>query len=278
MDSTTQFVTFLIIFATLITLMLRTQIILRRRSSLALRTIRAYDAIPLLVGESIEADQPLHLSFGSAGLGGSQTLTALVTADFFYQVARRSATGTLTPIITMSNPTAIPLAQDTLRSAYRARRRLERYQGGSVRWYAAGGQSLAFAAALTATLGTDNVATNVLAGRFGNEMALVLDAAYRRNQSVIATSDQLEGQALAYALAERPLIGEELFAADAYLGERAAQLGTIVTIEVLRFLLILAILLPAIIAIGDFFTNDAISGALFPLVQALLNAVAGFLG
>jgi hypothetical protein len=76
-------------------------------------------------------------------------------------------------------------------------------------------------------------------------LALIAAAAYRRDQPIIAASDQLEGQAVAFAVSDRPLIGEEIFAAGAYLGGESSQVGSIVTQDVLRWLLIAAIVITA---------------------------------
>src|SRR5262249_49446417 len=157
----------------------------------------------------------------------------------------------------------IPVAQDTLRRAYLTRDRLDRYQFGSVRWYPSGSQSLAFAAGLTSILGDDRVSGNVLAGTYGPELALILEAAQRRNQPALATSNELEGQAVAYAMSDYPLIGEEVFTAGAYLGDDAAQSATVATMDILRTFLILIIIV---------YTANALSnGAVFQFAGRLIG-------
>ncbi len=167
------------------------------------------------------------------------------------------------PIITVSQTSALPVAQDTLRRAYFSRDRMANWRSGSARWYPAPAYPLAFAAALTATLGDDRVSGNILAGSFGPEMALVLDQARRRGIDSVATSVALDGQAVAWAMADDPLIGEEMFAAGGYLSDTAGQMATVVAQDVLRWLLILAILIPA--------ANALAGGALFESVARLLE-------
>jgi hypothetical protein len=251
LDGTTQIITVLILLLTMVVSVVVTQFIRRRRDLYTLRDIPAYRALPMLVGEAIEANRPVHISFGSAGLGGNSTPLTLASAELLYQTAERAAIGGVPPILTVSDPTAIPLGQDTLRRAYQSRGLLERYRPGSIRWYPAGTRSLAFAAALTGTLADDRVSANILVGSFGSELALAAEASARRNQKIIASSDQLEGQAVAYVLADQPLIGEEIFTAGAYLGESPSQIAGVVTQDVLRLLLVLAILIPTAIAVGD---------------------------
>ncbi len=238
MDSTTQLVTTLVILLAFAVTVIVTQFIRRRQEAFPLRAIPAYDRIPLMVGEAVEAGRPMHVSFGSAGLGGSNTALTLASAELFYQVAERNQSGNT--LLTVSDPSALPLGYGTLRRAYASRP--EQTPVGSVRWYPSGERSLAFAAALTGVLGDERVSGNVLVGSFGPEIGLVLEAAARRRQSSIAGSVDLDGQAVAYAMADQPLIGEELFVAGAYMGGSATEHGSVVTLDVLRWLLILGIL------------------------------------
>jgi hypothetical protein len=251
--NTTQVITILIIALALVLQLTLTQLILRRRrrehGDPALRVIPAYQALPTVVGAAIEAHRPVHFSLGSAGIGANNTLLTLAGAEFFYQLVQQTATGAVSPLVTVSDPSAIPLAQDTLRRAYLSRGRLDRYQAASVRWYPSGPRGLAFAGGLTAMMGDDKVSGNILVGSFGPELALVLEAAARKSQSSIATSDQLAGQAVAYVMADQPLIGEEVFTAGAYLGHTAGQVAGVITQDVLRWLLVLGILIPTVIAV-----------------------------
>jgi hypothetical protein len=100
-------------------------------------------------------------------------------------------------------------------------------------------------------LGDERVSGSVLVGSFGAELALMLEAAARRRQSSIAGSVDLDGQAVAFAMADQALIGEELFVAGAYLGGSATQRGSIVTLDVLRWLLILGILIATVNSIRE---------------------------
>lgn len=262
MSSTTQLVSILILLLALATYLILTQSI-RRRRPVALRPIPAFERVPLLVGEAIEADRPIHISFGDAGLGGTDTVLTLSAAELAYQIAQRNAIGVTSPVITLSNTTSIPLAQDTLRRAYALRGSTSVYRAGGTRWFPSGSQSLAFAAALTATMADDRVTGNVLVGSFGPELALILDQSNRRNIPSIATSTRLDGQAVAWALSDTPLIGEEVFTAGGYLGERAGPVAQIVTQDILRWLVVLMILLPA----ADVLTDGALTRLLMRLLQ-----------
>ena len=67
----------------------------------------------------------------------------------------------------------------------------------------------------------------------------------------IAGSTGLEGMAVSWALADTPLIGEELFTAGAYLGDRASARAELVTQDVLRWLVIGALIAATLFALAE---------------------------
>lgn len=271
MDSTTQYLTIIIFVLALVITIIVTQFVRRRRSLFTLREIPAFQRLPSMIGEAIEQNRPVHVSLGSAGLGGESTLVTLANAELFYQVTRLAVIGTAAPIFTVGDTSALPLAQDTLRRAYASRNTVSSAPYSSARWYPGAGHSLAFAAALTATVADDHVGANILGGSFGPELALVAEAAARRNQSIIATSDQLEGQAVARVMSDEVLIGEEVFTAGAYLGTSSTQIGSVVAADLLRLLLIFIILIPTIIALG----NSFFDGRFGEIIQDAIRSLSG---
>lgn len=266
----TRLLSILILLVAFAASVIAAQIIRRRRAAFPLRVIPAYADLTPRIGAAIEANRPVHLSAGSAGLGDQSTLLALANAELFYRAAQQAAIGATSPLITTSDSTMIPLGYDILRRAYASRGLLNRYRANRVRWYPAGPRSLAYAAMLTASMGVNNVGVNVLVGSFGPELALMGEVAARRDQALLAASDQLEGQAVAYAFADQPLIGEEIYAAGAYLGDSASQRAALVTQDLLRWLLILGMVAGALAAVSPDFAR-----ALGGLLGTLTGLLAG---
>ena len=244
MDITVQELSIIVIAVTL----LITGIV-RRRPHI-IRTIPAFEYMKSFVGLSIESNQPMHLSIGSVGLGGESTLLAIASAELAYHMSRRAAIGDVSPVISLSETSALPLGMDTLRRAYEARDLGERYRASAVHWYPTGTRSLAFAAALTAMMSDENVSSNTLAGSFGPELALVMDASMRRKLPVVAASDQLEGQAVAYVMSDELLIGEEIFQSRSYLD--GSNMSEAVTMDLLRWLVVLVVVIAFVLSlVGD---------------------------
>lgn len=215
-----------------------------------LREIAAYDEmVPKIVGQSIEADRPIMFSTGSASLGDQSTAVTLAGAALTYYVTQQAAIGETPPLFLTSETSVVPFGYDVLRRAYLSRGQSVRSGLQSVRWFPsgpAGERSLVFAAMLTATMHSDDVAGNVFVGRFGEELALALLSSQRREAPSIAGSSDIIGQAVAYAMADGALIGEDIFSSVGYLGDKASEKGALAAQDMLRLLIILTILLIAL--------------------------------
>jgi len=262
-DPTVQTISILIIVIAFAGLAIGSQFVRRKRAAFPIRAIAGYQALPGMIGLAIENGQGLHVSLGSSGLGGTSSATALAANELLYQISLRSSVGGTAPAVTMSEPTAIPMAYGTLQAALRKRGAAPRGAfDPAVQWYAGGARSLAFAAALTGVMTNERSAYNVFAGGFGTELALPLLASQRARAASLATSDQLEGQAVAYAMADQALLGEEIYAAGASLGDSASALGGVIAQDLLRILIIGFLIVASIVAVGDALFGGAISGFL----------------
>ena len=216
-----------------------------RRSARSFRVMPAWRALPHMLEAAAVQGRPVHLSTGGAGLRGSDTLLALASAELVWQAARL-AQGPV--IMTTSDSTMIPLGYETLRRAQRARGFAGSLLPGSLRWFPDGPRSLAWAGAATALMGSEYVGANLLVGGLGPELALVSHAAARHGQPLLAASDQLDGQAVAWATATESLIGEELYFAAAWLNPTPANQAAVVMQDLLRWLLVAALVTMAALA------------------------------
>ena len=99
----------------------------------------------------------------------------------------------------------------------------------------------------------ENVSAAVFMGHFGVEAALLADAAERDNALAVGASDDLAGQAVWYASAPETLIGEELFAASAYIGASPYQTASLTVQDVLRWIIIAVLVVGALAKLFGFF-------------------------
>ena len=217
-----------------------------RRAPLRLRPLAAYDTLPALAADAVESANRVHFSIGNSSLIDTTTISALTAAEVIYRMSERLAVSREMPLITFSDPLVLGLAQDTLRRAYEFRQNMDYYRSTAAIWYPQGRRSLAFAAGVSSLTADLDVDANLLLGRFGPELALIGEQATRHDQTLIAHSDLLEGQAIAFVQADQVLLGEELYVGPAYVKGTALEQGGVVAQDILRWLVILGILLVAL--------------------------------
>jgi hypothetical protein len=209
-----------------------------RARRVQLRSVPAYDAMLRATNDAVEMGKAIHVSFGSSALRDSSTIAAIATAEILYMAAGRTLMADRPSYATLSDPITLTLTQNTLRKAYLSRSKTTTYQDTQSRWYPQGEQSLAFAAGAAISTLDEEVSTNILAGRFGSEVALLAENAVRHNHRIIAQSDRIEGQAVAFVVSSVPFIGEELYTSAAYLSREPLAVGSVVAQDVLRYLVI----------------------------------------
>jgi hypothetical protein len=220
----------------------------RRQMTPRLRFIRAYQEMPQYVDKAVESNRKLHISLGASSICNETTLAALAGTEIIYHLIKRQAFTSQMPLITLSDPLTLAIAQDTVRKAYIARQNFLAYRPYAVLWYPSPAGSLIFGAGIASLASLSESPATILIGTFGTEIAFVGESSQRRHQSFVGHSTQLEGQAIAFGLSETPLIGEELFVGEAYLkSERGIAIGSVVGLDILRWVAIALIIIGVII-------------------------------
>lgn len=215
----------------------------RRRSPATLRVIEAYERLNKSVGIAVENGTRLHISLGRGNLFTARGGSALAGLAMLRRLTERTSVSDRPPIVTSGDASLTILSQDTLQAGYRAAAAEEQYRFSTGRL--TGLSPFSYAAGTMPIIRDENVSTNIFIGDFGNEAALLTEEADRENTDLIAASDNLSAQAIFYASAQDPLIGEELFAAGAYVGAGPSHEASLNVQDILRWLIILAIIIGA---------------------------------
>jgi hypothetical protein len=228
---------FIIVFAALLLFTFR---LLQRKHAPRFRPIPAFQQLQRALNLSIEEGKQVHLSLGRGHPLMLQGAAGFASLGMLRHLAELTAAGDRPPLVTAGEGALILLAQDTMQSAYRAAMAEELYHPLTARL---GGLSpMAYASSLLPAFGEKHTSAHVLMGNFGAEVLLLGEAAQRNHAFFVAASDNLSAQAALFTLAPHPLFGEELFAAGAYLSRDPAHQASLSVQDVLRWLLILALL------------------------------------
>jgi hypothetical protein len=210
-----------------------------------LRTLPAYDALHGQLGRGIETGRPAHISIGAGGIAGEDALVTLAGAAIVDSVAQEAADTGASPVVTVADGGALVLAQDLLRHPYTRRGDLSGYDPLDVQLL--GAQPFQYAAGAMEFLAHSQPVSNVMIGSFGPEVGLIAEAGVKQGLSQVAGSTDARALAVLQPSADHLLVGEEIFAAPAYLDRRPGHLGRLRAQDLARFLLLVVILIAALL-------------------------------
>ncbi len=214
--------------------------LLKDRVKASFREIPAFAKFNKALGTAIEDGSRIHFSLGSPNIISTRTAASFISLSVLRHSAELSAASDKAPLATSGDATLTILAQDNLQTAHRLAGAELQYKPTSGRL--AGLTPLSYAAGTLPAIYDEGVSANVLAGGFGVEVGLLSDAAERKHSFTLAATDSLPAQAVLYASAQEPLIGEELYAAGAYLDAGRAHLVSLYAQDILRWLIVVALL------------------------------------
>jgi hypothetical protein len=225
--------------------------VVKRGALISLRPIEGYTALKRLVAQAAEAGQPVHLSLGITGIGDQFTADTTAALTILDYLAERAAISASPLIVTLANPTALPVAQDLLRRAYRRQGYPEEYNPTRARFIAPDPQcyttsqndAFAYAAGTMQLLSQHKLIANVMVGRFGDEFLLMGETGARQGLTQIGGTSVPQTLPFVYATVTHPLIGEEIYAGGAYLSNKPAHIGSLFAQDMLRWFLVAGVVI-----------------------------------
>ena len=217
----------------------------RKRPLFNLRDIPAFRHFRREVDLAVEAGKRLHISIGRGSVNDLPGGAAFIGLTILDRCARAASNSDRPPMSTTGDGVLTILGQDTLRSTYRSLATEQRYDPTNVRL--TGLTPLSYAAGAMPTIREEQITANIYAGHFGTEIALLTEAGERSQSLTVAGTDNIPAQAVIYATANEPLLGEELYAAGAYLGAGPAHTASLTMQDIMRWLLVAVIVVGAIL-------------------------------
>ena len=205
-----------------------------------IRPIPAYDKINKEINVAVEDGSQLHISLGRGGMTGPESAAALAGLNILKQIIEKSSVCDHPPVASTGDAVISILAQDTIRGTSKAISVTDQLRNPSGELI--GVTPFSYAAGSLSTIRDSNVSANIHTGWFGNEMIWFTTAGERQSSPTIAGTAQLPAQAVIYASASDPLIGEELFAGGAYLGTSKIHQASISAQDVIRWIIIVIII------------------------------------
>lgn len=222
---------------------------LARREMPALRPLGALAALKGQVSRAIESARQLHVSLGRASLTGPSAPTSLASLALLDKLAADGCASDTPPITTVGEATLLPIAENNLRYAAAQSQNRGGIPVGTARFIASKENPFAYACGVASVIQEEKILGNILAGQFGQELAIITDAAGRSQVQPIVGSDDPLALAVAMPMTDDLMIGEELLAAPAYLIGDPAQVASLQLQDVLRLALSLILVALALFSL-----------------------------
>jgi hypothetical protein len=224
-------------------LMITSAVLLRQREGLILREISAFAHLQRAIGLAVEAGSRLHISLGRGQLISTQSAIGYVGLSILDRIARSTSISDRPPVATSGEGTLGILSQDTQRGAAKTLG----VEFDPMRGRITGLSPYSYSAGTLSLIEEEDVGANMLIGSFGSEVGLITEAAERSESMTLGGTDNLSGQAVLFASAQEPLIGEETYAGGAYLGVGPMHIASLYAQDILRWVLIGLIVIGAIL-------------------------------
>lgn len=220
------------------------------RVRIVLRPLTGFERLEGQVGQAIESGRRLHISLGRATLVGAAATTSIAVTKFLTYLSKDSCANNTPPLVTVGDGTLLPLAEHQIREAYEAAGRSYQYRPETAQFVAQDRDAFAYAGGVSSELQQNPVLSNVLAGHFGPELALMAESANRQQVQQVIASDDPSALAIGMAATDHLIVGEEMFAAGAYLEKHPGQLAALQVQDIARW--VIAVFLVAY-ALFEFF-------------------------
>ena len=227
----------------------------RARLKPKIRTLPAITRIEEVIERAVKVGRPVMYIPGVQGLSSPATLAGLSILGY---TARRTAKFGADIIVPVRNPLVQLSVLDILKESYLIEGKSDIYEAkvkDEVVFLST--SQFGFASGALGLMERREIAANLLLGGFQAESMILAEAGNRVGAIQIAGTDNIYQIPFFFAACDYVLIGEELFAAGAYLSEDPIQLGTIQCEDYIRFLILAFLILGIILATAgvDWFIN-----------------------
>ncbi len=194
----------------------------KKGGDLYVRPIGGINAVDEAIGRATEMGRPILFV---PGLGEASRVATIAAFTILGRVARKVAEYNTRIIVPNYDPVVMTICQEVVKEAYSAAGRPEAYNEKDV--YFVTQDQFPYTAAVNGTMLREKPATNFYMGMFYAESLILAETGFAAGSIQIAGTDQLIQIPFFVAACDYTLMGEELYAASAYLSKEPQQLGTL---------------------------------------------------
>jgi hypothetical protein len=194
----------------------------RKGHDLYVRPLAGIEAVDDAIGRATEMGKPILYILGA---GTASDIATLASFTILSRVSKKVAEYQTTLIVPCYDPIVMSVAQDIVKTGYADAGRSDAYKEDTVFFITQ--SQFAYVAAVNGIMLRDLPATNLYLGKFYAESLIFAETGAQAGSIQIAGTDEVAQIPFFVVACDYTLIGEELFAASAYLGREPLLLGTL---------------------------------------------------
>ncbi len=225
----------------------------RQGKSLFLRKIPGLDAVEEAVGRATEMGRPVLFIPGIAELDEIETIAGISILGRVAKITAQYETPLHVPV---RYPLVLAAGQEVVEQAYIEMGKKDSYNQDTVQYVA--GEQFAFTATVNGYMMRERPATNIYMGAFFAESLLLAETGNAAGSIQIAGTARPEQLPFFIAACDYTLMGEELYAASAYLSHEPVMLGGLKGQDFVKVLIGLCIIIGTLLVsfgYGEFFIS-----------------------
>lgn len=209
----------------------------RRGMKLYVRPIAGIGAVDEAIGRATEMGKPILFV---PGIGEASEVATIAAFTVLGRVAKRTAEYGTRLIVPNTYATVMIIAQEVVKASYANAGRPEAYQERDVFYVTS--EQFPFTAAVNGLMLREMPATNFYLGKFYAESLILAETGFQAGSIQIAGTDELTQIPFFVAACDYTLMGEELYAASAYLSNEPLQLGTLKAQDIAKVVVVFLII------------------------------------
>ncbi len=215
----------------------------KKGHDLFIRPIAGIEEIDNAIGRATEMGKPILFVPGLSGISDVATLAGLAILG---RVAKKAAEYDTKILVPVRDYLVLPIAQEIVKEAHYEAGRPDSFDKTSVFFITT--TQFAFVAGVNGIMIREKTATNFYMGMFWAESLLMTETGSSTGAIQIAGTDAVTQIPFFITTCDYTLIGEELYAASAYLAREPLQIGTLKAVDYLKFLILFLVISGAILS------------------------------
>jgi hypothetical protein len=238
---------FLIVVALLVSTLILIPRIKSGRSTPEIRRLPAMDAIDEAIGRATELGKPIVYSPGTPErIDDAQTFASL---GILSHVAKQAARYECDLIVTCNGAWLHPLLDEVVKQAFIGEGKQDAYRPDMVRFLA---ENLsAYASGVLGIMNREGAAVNMMIGAWWAQSLIIAEGGFHTGAIQIGATAHTHQLAFFVTACDYCLIGEEIYAAGAYISRDPVLLGTLLIQDWVKLVMAVVVVLGVVLAAFD---------------------------